>query len=89
MRRVEIVATGRVQGVMFRDSCRQEAARLGIAGWVTNQPDGSVRLVAEGDDDDAVDALINWCRSGPPAAQVEDVAVAEGQPTGETGFEVR
>jgi acylphosphatase len=88
MRRVELVVTGRVQGVMFRDSCRREATRLGAAGWVANDPDGSVRVVAEGDDA-AVDALITWCRGGPPAARVEDVVVRETQPSGERGFEVR
>ena len=77
--------TGRVQGVSFRWHAEQEAVRLGVTGWVRNEPDGSVLLHAEGDDE-AVDALVAWCRQGPPAAKVRDVAVREATPTGATSF---
>ena len=80
--------TGRVQGVSFRYYTREEAARLGVAGWVGNQPDGSVELYAEGPADD-VDALVAWCQDGPPLARVRDVAVRPAEPTGGTVFEVR
>lgn len=90
MRRVELLVRGRVQGVTYRDSCRWEAQRLGVTGWVTNEPDGSVRVAAQGEAD-AVDALVSWCRGGPPAARVESVDVTEREPRGEewTRFEVR
>ena len=59
-----------------------------MTGWVRNEPDGSVLLHAEGDDD-AVDALVAWCRTGPSAARVSDVAVREAAPTGAGSFETR
>lgn len=46
--RLELVVRGRVQGVYFRASTRDEARRLGLTGWVRNEPDGSVRVLAEG-----------------------------------------
>jgi len=85
---VQARVSGRVQGVSFR-WCTQERARgLGVAGWVRNEPDGSVFLHAEGEDD-AVDALVAWCRTGPPAARVTDVAVREAAASGATSFETR
>ena len=79
---------GRVQGVSFRFSCAQEARARGVAGWVANQPDGSVEAVFEGDPDD-VAAMVAWCRTGPPAARVEGVDVVDEDVRGEQGFEDR
>ena len=84
----EIRVHGRVQGVFFRDSCRQEAARLGVAGWVTNEPDGTVAGFIEGEVD-AVEALLDWCRSGPRQAKVEKVDVTDAEPRGLSGFDAR
>lgn len=67
-----LVVRGRVQGVWFRDSTRQEAARLGVEGWVRNLPDGSVEAWLQGEDA-AVAALEAWCGHGPPRAEVEAV----------------
>jgi acylphosphatase len=86
--RVHVEVTGRVQGVFFRDSCRQEARRLGVGGWVCNTAAGSVEGEFEGDDA-AVNALVDWCRTGPPFADVTGVSVSSMTPTGETRFEVR
>ncbi len=86
--RVHVEVTGRVQGVFFRDSCRQEARRLGVGGWVRNTAAGSVEGEFEGDDA-AVGTLVDWCRTGPPSAQVSGVAVSPITPAGETRFEVR
>ena len=76
---------GRVQGVFFRNWAMDKARALGVRGWVRNRRDGSVELVAYGDDE-AVDALIAACRKGPPAAEVEridvDVVEGEGPPAG-------
>jgi acylphosphatase len=47
--RRRVVVHGRVQGVVFRDATRREAARRGVAGWVTNRSDGAVEAVFEGD----------------------------------------
>ena len=79
--------TGRVQGVFYRDSCRREAGRLSVAGWVTNREDGSVEAVFEGSRD-AVEAAIAWCGRGPAHSWVEQVEVAEERPIGEAGFRI-
>jgi acylphosphatase len=87
--RAHLVVRGRVQGVWFRGSMRDEAERLGIAGWVRNRADGAVEAEVEGDDE-AVDAMIAWAHRGPPGARVTDVAVARIEPRGERGgFAVR
>lgn len=88
MRAVELVVTGRVQGVFYRATCRDEAQRLGVAGWVANREDGAVVGRFEGQPD-AVSELVDWCRVGPRAAYVEDVAVTEVEPLGAIGFDVR
>ena len=84
-RRVRV--TGRVQGVFFRESCRREAERRSVAGWVTNRGDGSVLAVFEGPEP-AVEELIAWCRCGPSPARVDAVEVADEEPRGEAGFTV-
>ncbi|NUM89727.1 MAG: acylphosphatase [Bdellovibrionales bacterium] len=65
---------GRVQGVFFRESMRQEAVRLGVTGWVRNRKDGSVEALVQGEKI-LVEALIDWARQGPPRAQVESVEI--------------
>ena len=85
---VSVKVTGRVQGVAFRYHAVEEARRLGVVGWVRNEPDESVAGHFEGDDD-AVDALVAWCRRGPSYAAVQHVAVMEAQPIGARSFDVR
>ena len=85
---VTVKVTGRVQGVSFRWYAAQEADRLGVAGWVRNEPDGSVAAQVEGDAA-AVDAMVEWCRQGPSYASVRGVAVTEAHPTGARGFDIR
>jgi acylphosphatase len=87
MRRVRVVVSGRVQGVFFRASCADEAARLGVAGWIRNGPGGRVEAAFEGADA-AVDEIVAWCRRGPPTARVDGVEVSEETPAGETRFRV-
>jgi acylphosphatase len=86
--RTKVVVHGRVQGVFFRDSCRQEAASRGLAGWVTNRPDGAVEAVFEGDAG-AVQALVDWCSRGPRSADVDSVDETREDPEGLSGFEIR
>lgn len=88
MKAVQARVSGRVQGVSFRWYTEERARSLGVAGWVRNEPDGSVLVHAEGEDD-AVDALLEWCRTGPSAARVEHVAVRETSPSGAGSFETR
>jgi acylphosphatase len=66
------LVTGRVQGVFFRASTRNEAERLGLAGTASNLDDGRVEVVASGTDA-ALDALEKWLWQGPPAARVDEV----------------
>ena len=73
---VTVKVTGRVQGVSFRWYAVQEAERLGVTGWVRNEPDGSVAAHVEGEDS-AVDAMVEWCGRGPSYASVRHVAVTE------------
>ena len=83
--RKRILVSGRVQGVFFRDSARQEAQRLGISGSAKNLDDGRVEVIAEGDQE-AVDRLIEWTRSGPSHADVSEVNVSDEEPHGAHGF---
>lgn len=71
--RLNLVITGDVQGVFYRASTLEKAQSLSLTGWVKNLPDGCVELTAEGPRY-ALDQLMQWCRRGPPAAQVEDVS---------------
>ena len=85
--RVHVVIDGRVQGVFFRASCAREARRLGLSGWVRNRADGAVEAEFEGPPD-RVDAMVAWCRQGPPSARVDDVSVQAVASTGRGGFVV-
>ncbi len=85
---MHVEVSGLVQGVFFRDSCRREAQARRVAGWVRNTNAGTVEAEFEGDDA-AVDALVGWCRSGPPYASVERVDATGVPTTGDSRFEVR
>ncbi|MEZ4470872.1 MAG: acylphosphatase [bacterium] len=81
--RLTMQVSGRVQGVFFRASTREQAASLGLVGYVRNEPDGTVRVVAEGSQA-AVDALRRWVvAGGPPSARVDHCAVSEAPASGE------
>ena len=79
--------TGRVQGVGFRESCRHQAQRLGVAGTVANRGDGSVEAVFEGTVA-AVEQIVEWCRRGPRSAHVRDVVVTAEPPIDEVDFTI-
>jgi acylphosphatase len=85
--RVRAVVTGRVQGVWYRDACRNEARANGVAGFVRNRADGAVEAEFEGPPA-AVERVIDWCRHGPPRARVEDVDVIAIPVTGDRRFRV-
>lgn len=86
--RRRVVVRGHVQGVFFRDSTRRQAASRGVAGWVSNRPDGAVEAVFEGEPD-AVEALVHFACEGPRGAEVSDFELSEEEPEGLSGFEVR
>lgn len=84
---VEARITGRVQGVSFRFWTQDEARRLGVAGWVQNEPDGSVRAVFAGPRE-RVEAMLGRCREGPPPARVEAVETGEAAPPEHDDFRI-
>jgi len=86
--RRRVLVAGRVQGVWFRESCRDQAQAAGVAGWVRNLADGRVEVVLEGPPN-AVDEVLAWCRRGPRRARVDGVDVVDEAPVGERGFRVR
>lgn len=77
IKHISILISGSVQGVFFRASAKQKADELGIKGFVRNQPDGSVYIEAEGDDE-RLKFFETWCKSGPPRANVEHTSIKEG-----------
>jgi len=81
-RRLHLRIRGLVQGVSFRWHTRRIAGSLGLTGWVRNLPDGSVEVMAEGEED-ALQNFIAWCRKGPELARVESVEEHFADPTGE------
>jgi len=71
-KRVKLNIRGKVQGVWYRASTKQVADNLGITGWVKNELDGSVTVVAEGDEG-KLKELIKWCHKGPEYAVVNEI----------------
>lgn len=79
--------SGRVQGVFFRASTRQEALRLGLCGYARNLPDGRVEVAASGSVE-AVNELERWLWQGPPAARVDDVVRGDYADAVADGFDI-
>jgi len=84
---VRVVVSGRVQGVFFRDACRERARAEQVGGWVRNRADGSVEAEFEGSQP-AVDRMVAWCRTGPPRARVDSVEVDGATATGDQRFRI-
>ncbi|MDJ0923228.1 MAG: acylphosphatase [Acidimicrobiia bacterium] len=76
---INVIVTGRVQGVGFRYSTENAARRLGVVGWVRNRRDGSVETWAQGPDD-AVAQFAAFLEEGPRSAHVTSLDVAEVEP---------
>ncbi len=88
MKRAHVRVHGSVQGVFFRVETRDRARSLGVSGWVRNLRDGAVEAVFEGPEE-RVESMVEWCRRGPPGAQVASVDVDWEDPAREEGFAVR
>ena len=71
-----IIVEGKVQGVFFRKNTRQKANELNILGWVKNTKDDKVEILANGDEEN-LNQFINWCKQGPPKAEVKNLRVEE------------
>ncbi len=76
MKTISISVRGKVQGVFFRANTEKIARELKLLGWVKNEDDGSVRIVARGDEA-SLKKLIDWCHKGPEAARVDSVEITE------------
>jgi acylphosphatase len=88
-KRAQIRIAGKVQGVFFRASAREQARARNLGGWVRNNPDGTVEAVLEGPADD-VEEVVEWAHHGPKAAQVDNIDVQWMDPKGDVQtFEVR
>ena len=88
MKAVRAIVMGRVQGVFFRASTAERARELGVSGWVRNLSDGNVEAHLEGADD-AVGPMLDFLRSGPPSARVDEVETRTIEPGGHEDFTVR
>ncbi|WP_435154036.1 acylphosphatase [Haladaptatus sp. DFWS20] len=86
--RAHVFVSGRVQGVYYRANTRDTAQEKDIDGWVQNLSDGRVEAVFEGTKS-AVDEMVEWCHTGSPAADVDDVEVEYSDSKGEDGFRIR
>ena len=86
--RAHVFVSGRVQGVYYRATTREQAGERGVDGWVRNLDDGRVEAVFEGSEE-SVEAMVEWCHEGSSRARVEDVDVEYEDPEGLDGFEVR
>lgn len=89
----QIRVNGRVQGVGYRAALQRAAREHGVSGWVRNRADGSVEALLQGSAQ-AIEALIDWARNGPPGARVTSVADMGAETTVErepahASFEIR
>jgi acylphosphatase len=82
MKRIEAMVYGRVQGVSFRYNTQRAAVERQLVGWVANQHNGSVKVVAEGSESN-LNGLVDFLHQGIPPAHVDRVAVQWTNPTGE------
>lgn len=73
-KRIEIIVLGQVQGVFFRQGVKRKADELGITGFVKNQEDSSVKIIAEGEEE-KLKELIDWCRHGTEFSLVKDIKI--------------
>ncbi|MDR6971192.1 acylphosphatase [Leifsonia shinshuensis] len=88
MIRRRAIVTGGVQGVGFRWSAREAAQRIGVTGWARNRLDGTVEAEVQGDQDQ-VDRMLDWLRTGPPGASVDSVTVTDVPPQDDDAFRIR
>ena len=89
IKRVILKIHGRVQMVMYRDSTQRKAKKLGLVGWVGNKPDGTVKIIVEGEER-KLEKLIDWCYNGPMLAKVNKIDIEWEKITGQFDkFEIK
>ena len=81
-KRIGLKIWGSVQGVFFRQESRQKAGELGLSGYAQNEPDGTVLIVAEGEES-LLKEFVEWCEKGPRQAKVVRTETLWQEPTGE------
>lgn len=84
---VHLIIKGRVQGVFYRATALEIAKKLGISGWIKNTGEGNVETMAAGDQE-ALKLFIEWCREGPPDAQVTDISISPVENEKMEGFKI-
>ena len=87
METVHLLISGKVQGVFFREASRRLAEKLNIKGWIKNTPEGKVEALVTGAEKD-LDDFVNFCKTGPERADVDDVKVLKKQKIDFDKFEV-
>jgi len=88
-KRAEIKVLGSVQGVSFRYYTVEQAKKLGLLGFVRNEPGGSVQIIAEGEEENLKE-LVSWCYDGVKWAKVDEVKVKWAKVLGEfKEFDIR
>jgi acylphosphatase len=88
-KRLHLFVSGKVQGVYFRQSLKENADKNNVLGWVRNLPDQRVEAVLEGEESN-VDAVVDWSHFGPAGAVVEDLKIIDEPYSGEfSTFEIR
>jgi acylphosphatase len=83
-----LIIKGKVQGVFYRVSAREQAEKMGLTGWVRNTGEGNVEIMVQGEEPGRLAAFIEWCKKGPSKAKVEAVFVEEADPLVTEGFKI-
>ncbi|MEO7802183.1 MAG: acylphosphatase [Ginsengibacter sp.] len=73
MTTIHITIKGKVQGVFYRDSAKNQADKLGLTGWIKNTDDGNVEVMISGDNIE-LDQFVQWCKLGSDKSKVEGVS---------------
>ena len=88
MKCVGLIASGKVQGVFFRKNTRRKAVELGLTGFVRNLDDGTVEVIAQGDEE-KVNELVEFIKKGPGSAKVINVKLIKKNAEKFINFEIR
>ncbi len=88
MKCIHLIISGRVQGVFFRDNTRRKAKELGLTGYAKNLPDGTVEVVAEGNEN-KIEEFVGFIREGPGIAKIEGIKIKHKEPENFDGFDIK
>ncbi len=88
MKCVHLIVSGKVQGVFFRDNTRKKAVELDLHGYAKNLEDGTVEVVAQGDEN-KINELIDFIKKGPGISKVVDIKINHKELENFSGFEIK